>query len=133
MNFRDKFSQFMRGRYGMDSFSRFLMTVGIVCLLLSALFDIPFFNFACWALLIYLYFRMFSRNISARYAEEQEYIRIREKVKAFLRRDKKVIDDSRTHRIYKCPQCKQKIRVPRGKGRIEITCPKCGRKFIKRT
>lgn len=50
-----------------------------------------------------------------------------------LQGDKSVISDSKTHKIYRCPHCRQKIRVPRGKGKIEITCPSCRSKFIKRT
>lgn len=133
MNFRNRFSQFMQGRYGMDSFTRFLLVLSMACLILSSLFQSTIFSIACWGLLIYMYFRVFSRNITARYAEEQKYIRIKEDVKAYIRRDKSVIDADKAHRIYRCPQCRQKIRVPRGKGRIEITCPKCSRKFIKRT
>lgn len=130
---RDKFTQFMQGRYGIDSFSKFLLVAGIVCMFLSRLFHSVLLNLACWGLLIYLYFRMFSKNISKRYAEEQAFLRTKEKVKAFFKRDGRIVEDSKTHRIYRCPQCKQKIRVPRGKGKIEITCPKCSRKFIKRT
>ena len=133
MNFRDKFSQFMRGRYGMDSFSRFLMTVGIVCLLLSALFDIPFFNFACWALLIYLYFRMFSRNISKMYAQNQKFLNIRYKAVAKWNKTKNHMKQRKVYRFYKCPSCKQKVRVPKGKGRICITCPKCRTEFVKKS
>ena len=54
---REKFMRFMQGRYGMDGFSRFLLAVGAVCLLLSSLFHVRFLNYVCWVLLIYLYFQ----------------------------------------------------------------------------
>ena len=130
---KEKFMRFMQGRYGIDNFSRFLLVVGIVCLVISGLFRIPVLNYVCWILLIYLYFRMFSKNLTKRYEEERAYERVKAKVKAFFKGDRSVIEDVKTHRIFRCPQCRQKIRVPRGKGKIEITCPKCSMKFIKRT
>lgn len=130
---REKFMRFMQGRYGMDGFSRFLLAVGAVCLLLSSLFHVRFLNYVCWVLLIYLYFRMFSRNIQKRYAEGVAYERAKAKVKAFFKGDRSMIDQAKMYRIFKCPKCSQKIRVPRGKGKIEITCPKCSGTFRKRT
>ena len=80
-----------------------------------------------------LYYRMFSKNIRKRCEEERMYMDTKEKVVRFCKGDKSVISDSKTHKIYRCPHCRQKIRVPRGKGKIEITCPSCRSKFIKRT
>ena len=86
-----------------------------------------------WILLIWMYYRMFSKNIRKRCEEERMYMDTKEKVVRFCKGDKSVISDSKTHKIYRCPHCRQKIRVPRGKGKIEITCPSCRSKFIKRT
>ena len=84
-------------------------------------------------LLIYTYFRMLSRNISRRYNENQIYLKYRYKVIAKFNGFKARMRDRKTHRVFKCPGCSQKIRVPRGKGRISIKCPKCRIEFIKRT
>ncbi len=153
MRFRDRFSNFMAGRYGMDEFGRFLNIVSLILIILSF-----FFRFVLIAALLvmgYSYFRIFSRNYAKRNAENQKYcsIRYRNKGGAYGRgaygnnsygnnyssyanttteKQKKAMD-RRTHRIFKCPNCGQKIRVPKGKGKICIKCPKCRIEFIKKT
>ena len=123
----------MQGRYGIDHFSRFLLVGALVCILLSGLLRASALNYVSWILLIWMYYRMFSKNIRKRCEEERMYMDTKEKVVRFCKGDKSVISDSKTHKIYRCPHCRQKIRVPRGKGKIEITCPSCRSKFIKRT
>ena len=86
-----------------------------------------------WALIIYAYFRVFSRNIYKRSAENQWYLNKTYKLRTFLLKQKNLMQQRKTHHIYKCPVCKQKIRVPRGKGRIEIRCPRCNATFIKKS
>ena len=101
--------------------------------LLSGLLRASALNYVSLILLIWMYYRMFSKNIRKRCEEERMYMDTKEKVIRFCKGDKSVISDSKTHKIYRCPHCRQKIRVPRGKGKIEITCPSCRSKFIKRT
>ena len=113
----------MQGRYGIDHFSRFLLVGALVCVLLSGLLRASALNYVSWILLIWMYYRMFSKNIRKRCEEERMYMDTKEKVVRFCKGDKSVISDSKTHKIYRCPHCRQKIRVPRGKGKIEITCP----------
>ena len=128
--FRDKFSNFMSGRYGTDEFGRFLNII-------TALLVVGFF-----------YFRMFSRNYAARSAENQKYCSIRYRNGRGSRgtygsnntysgrpmtNKEKQAADRKTHRIFKCPNCSQKIRVPKHKGRICIKCPNCRIEFIKKT
>ena len=86
-------------------------------------------NLIAVAVLIYSYFRIFSRNIARRQAENQKFLKITAPVRSLF--GKKSAD--KTHRIFSCPKCGQKMRVPMGKGKIEITCPNCRNKFIKRS
>ena len=131
--FKAKLTAFMYGRYGVDEFGRFLMGVALVLLIITIFIRIPILYYFALAVLVYAYFRILSKNRSKRYEENRAYANLRYKFvcrkQTFVNRMK----DSKTHRIFKCPNCSQKIRVPRGKGKICIKCPKCRIEFIKKT
>lgn len=134
---KEKLIKFMQGRYGVDSFSRFLLAVGLAAVLLSSFFRGRYVGTVCyllgWIAIIYCYFRMFSRNVTKRYAENQTYLTKIYKIRTFFTRQKNLWKQRRIYHIYKCPNCRQKIRIPRGKGKIEIRCPKCSTTFIKKS
>ena len=123
----------MQGRYGADQMGQMLSAVSMVFLIISL-----FSRNQAWFLLavigiVYNYFRMFSKNISKRYAENQKYLGYTQKIRSRFTREKNMMEQRKTHHIYTCPGCGQKIRIPRGKGqKEEIECPKCHEKFIKR-
>lgn len=138
---REKLNRFMQGRYGTDEFSRFLLAVMIIFWVISMILRIIFpwsrkfyvvwtiCNYISYAAVIYCWFRMFSKNIHKRYRENVKYIKYRDK---FLNIFKKNAIN-KDYRIFKCPKCRQKIRVPKNKGKIAISCPKCRTEFIKKT
>ena len=128
-----KMQQFMIGRHGVDDFGKFLSGATMVCLVLSLFTRWDFFYWGGLFLIGYSYFRMFSRNIPKRYAENQKYLALRYKVMTKWNLKKKHLAESKTHRFFKCPQCKQKVRVPKGRGKICITCPKCKKEFVKKS
>ena len=136
---RDKFNKFMQGRYGVDDFSRFIMGVALTLIILTMV--VTMFNrnvgsildFLGIAAIVYAYFRIFSRNIQQRYAENQKYLQVTSKFRLRFIKEKNLMNQRKTHHIYSCPGCGQKIRIPRGKGKIEIECPKCHTKFVKRS
>ena len=136
---RDKFNKFMQGRYGVDDFSRFIMGVALTLIILTMV--VTMFNrnvgsildFLGIAAIVYAYFRIFSRNIQQRYAENQKYLQMTSKFRLRFNQEKNLMKQRKTHHIYSCPGCGQKIRIPRGKGKIEIECPKCHTKFVKRS
>ena len=111
---RDKLYRFMQGRNGMDELARMQSWLVLILLLVGMFTRIGLFSFVALILMIYMYFRVFSRNTSKRYEEKR-------------------MGQARDYRFFKCPMCKQEVRVPRGHGKIEITCPKCREKFIRRT
>ena len=123
--------RFMSGRYGSDAFGNFLCVVSLICLVLGLFVGI--FYYIGLALLIYTYFRMLSRNVSKRYAENQMFLQKSAGVRAKFARFKQRFALRKTYHYFSCPRCKQQIRVPKGRGRISITCPKCGTQFIKKT
>ena len=135
-NLRYRFAMFMQGRYGTDALNRFLSGV-IIALILVSLFVRDragsILGLAIWALIIYMYYRTFSRDISRRYAENQKFLSFSSKLRAKLGRGGASVPYGNGYRIFVCPKCSQKIRIPKGKGKIMIRCPKCGEEFAKRT
>lgn len=129
---KEKLIRFMQGRYGNDRFNQCLMFFAVIMMVIS-FFGGHIFYLLALAFLIYANYRMFSRKISQRAAENQWYLQQEFKVRGFFTRKKKEAQQSKTHHIYKCPNCKQKIRVPKGRGKIEISCQKCGTKFVKKS
>ena len=128
---REKLQRFMMGRYGTDNFSRFLLILWIVLWVIDLFINSTILSALSLAVLIYTYYRIFSRNIQKRYQENMKYLSIKNKLLYKFRSEKAMMKDRKTHHIYKCPTCRQKIRIPRGKGRICITCPKCKTEFTK--
>ena len=133
---RDALERFMAGRYGMDNLNQFLLVVFFI-LFFVELFAGGTISAVCsWLslfLLVLLYFRMFSRNQYARAEENLKYNQIKNRITGVFRRSGGSSQTDRDHKIFMCPQCGQKVRVPRGRGKVQIRCPKCGRQFIKRT
>ena len=117
--------QFMLGRYGTDKLNMAILTAGVVLSVLVMFISNPLadglLTFFAYVLMIWAIFRMLSRNTYKRYQENRKYLRFVERIK------------DRDHRYFDCPRCRQIVRVPRGKGKISITCPKCKEQFIKKT
>ena len=134
---KEKLMRFMQGRYGVDPFCKFLLIAGLVVVFLSAVLGGSVVGMILyvigWILIIYCYFRMFSRNISARFKENERYMGYRFRVSEAFKKWKFKAEQARKYHIYKCPSCGQKIRIPRGHGKVSIHCPKCHTDFIKKS
>ena len=117
--------RFMQGRYGSDKLNMALVWVAfgsyIISLLIPAASVKLVLILVSYGLIAWSFFRMLSRNTYKRYQETRKYLQFMERIK------------DRNHRYYDCPRCRQLVRVPRGKGKIAITCPKCREKFIRKT
>ncbi len=117
----------MYGRYGTDKLNQMLIIAALVLLLIGWLGGkyltgwLNILSFVAYVPLVWSIVRMYSRNIDKRRRENAAYLR-------FLSACK-----DREHRYYRCPRCRQTVRVPRGRGKINIRCPKCGEQFIKKT
>ena len=128
-----RFMEFMSGRYGADQLSRFTLAVSLILLVLNIFTNLRIIYLAALIVLAWCYFRMFSRNIAKRSAENQKYLNMVWKSKVKFGKFKNRIVQSKDYHIYKCPSCGQKIRIPRGKGKICITCPKCRTELEKKS
>lgn len=128
-----KAQSFMYGRYGYDELSQFLSMAAFLCIVIG-LFAYP--GFLCGlAMALYLIsmLRMYSKNTAKRQQERNFYLRKTQPLRDWKALQKRKFADRKTHRFYRCSQCKASLRVPRGKGRIKIRCPKCGTEIIKKT
>lgn len=129
----------MQGRYGVDDLSRFTMGAALVLIILAMFANIfsrtagSTLDILGVAAIVYAYMRIFSRNIQQRYAENQKFLQMTSKFRFRFNKGKNLMKQRKTHHIYSCPGCGQKIRIPKGKGKIEIECPKCHTKFVKRS
>ena len=117
------FRHFMTGRYGGDKLNMLLLGIGAAsCILALFLRPIyPLLTAISYIMMFWALFRALSRNTYKRYQENRKYLMLKERLK------------DREHRYFDCPRCRQPVRVPRGKGKISITCPKCKEKFIRKT
>lgn len=130
---REKFYQFMSGRNGVDDLARMHSWMVLVLLLLGIFTRLGIFSLLALVLIVYMYFRVFSRNTSKRYEENQKYLNFKYNRTVSWNRFKKHLAQRKDYRFYKCPMCKQEVRVPKGHGKIEITCPKCREQFVRRS
>ncbi len=135
---KDKFYRFMQGRYGVDQFAKFTMGVALVSIVLAIFVNTgssagSLLDMLGLVVIVYTYFRIFSRNISKRAQENQKYLSATATIRQRLNKEKNLMKQRKDYHIYTCPSCGQKVRIPRGKGKIEISCPKCHSKFVKRS
>ena len=136
MNWRNKFSNFMYGRYGIDNLSRFTLGLTFVLCILSFFIHgrlNGLLSFLILVSIIIIYFRMFSRNIYKRAAENEKFLKFTGRFKNSRQNAEKYATQRKYYKFFKCPGCGQKIRIPKGHGKIEIRCPKCNTRFIKRS
>ncbi len=125
----------MQGRYGMDDLNRCLYWSFLVLFILELIIPLrPVKAVLGWvtlAIIIWETFRMLSRNIPKRYSENLKFLDMTAGLRRAMRLNRRKFDDRKTYRYFKCPGCGQEVRVPKGKGRIRITCPKCHQSFEK--
>lgn len=121
-----KLSAFFSGRNGIDDLGKTLLWGTLIIMILSALLGFTFLYRAALVPLCYVYIRAFSRNLEKCQMQNAKYLSWRNFRKLRFQQRK-------THRFYRCPKCKQVLRVPKGKGRITITCRNCEERFEKKT
>jgi len=126
------FRRFMNGRYGADQLGRFLSFVALILLVINLFVRNYILLIIAGVIIGYNFYRMFSRDVSRRSEENGKFLTFVYNLKRKFTSAKNQAAD-KDHCIFKCPRCKKKLRVPKGKGTISIHCPQCGMDFIKRT
>ncbi len=124
--------QFMTGRNGVDAYCRFLTVTALIVVILAMFLKgtaNSLLTLLAYGLLIYSIFRMLSRNIGRRQTENSGYLQLKAQLQGKAKNKKVRVQQRKTHVFLACPSCKAQLRVPRGKGKIQITCPRCGQKF----
>ncbi len=129
----DFLRRFMYGRYGNDTLNQFLLLTGLFLAAVWSFVRLDILAVLILVLLFLCYFRMFSRNHARRQAENQKFLGLWLPLKSKVHGVWLRFSDRKTHRYFKCKCCKTYLRVPRGKGKINIKCPKCGNEFVKKT
>lgn len=137
MNFLNKLKsqvqRFFIGRNGVDILSRDLNFFALALMLLDSILGTFVIYWIGLLIFVIAIFRMCSKNIRKRSTENNTYIAFRTPIISRFKNRKKRSVDKKNYRYYKCSSCRQQLRVPKGKGKIEIACPKCGSKFTKIT
>ena len=123
----------MYGRYGVDELCYALVILGMVFTFTARVSGIIWFQIPAYLALIWAIFRIFSKNQKARSGERAAFLKVWNPMKKWFRLQYNRIRDIKTHRYLTCPNCKNTLRVPKGKGEITITCPVCKAKFDKKT
>lgn len=124
---------FMYGRYGTDQLSLALLILSVLLTVIAQLAGLPLLSVLSYVPLGICIFRMLSKNINKRSMENYKFSMLVSPVYAWFRKMKKRAADFKTHKYFKCPQCKAELRLPKGKGNVIITCPKCRSQFKAKT
>ncbi len=119
----------MQGRYGTDQFYNFLLVVYLVLFILNLFLGSLIISLLETMLIVYMFFRIFSRNIYKRQQENMKYLRLSKKPKDFFSLTKNRFRDRKTHVYKTCPACKSTLRLPKVKGEHTAVCPRCARRF----
>ena len=133
MSFKEKFMRFMAGRYGADQLSRFLSVMSLVLIVANLFLRSTVLWLLGIAALVLVYLRMFSKNYEKRRRENERFLQLKYRLtggaQGWLDRQKQ----RRDYAFFRCPACRAMLRVPRGKGKIRVTCRKCGNAFERKT
>ena len=130
MNFKEKMRNFMIGRYGQDELGKFILSLALILLVINLFVKTSVLSAVALILIFYSYYRIFSRDTSARYAENKKFLDTIEPLRRKFFTSKNKYENRKVYKYIKCPNCKLEMKVPKGKGKIKVTCKSCGNKFI---
>lgn len=124
-NLNDKMMNFMVGRNGVDKLARWCLGGAVVLTIVNMIVPNIFLMLLSYLLLFYCLFRTFSKNVSARQAENEKFENLFSRTKSKTTSAKTKFEHRKTTVYFKCEECGQSLSVPKGKGKLKVTCPKC--------
>ncbi|WP_297393525.1 hypothetical protein [uncultured Peptoniphilus sp.] len=130
MNFKEKMRKFMIGRYGQDALGKFILSLALIVLVINLFVKTAALSAVALVLIAYSYYRIFSRDISARYAENKKFLTSIDPLRKKFFSSKTKYENRKVYKYIRCPKCKFEMKVPKDKGKIRVTCKSCGEKFV---
>lgn len=130
---REGLARFLKGRYGYDNLSSFVMIITFVILFVNLFFRNVIVSWVVLVLCFITIFRTLSKNYQARYKENQAYMKFAYPIQMRFKRVRTRFASRKQYKYFKCPQCKKTLRIPRGHGTVVVTCPHCGHRFDKKS
>ena len=125
--------RFMQGRYGQDSLNAALCVLALILIIIAAFVPVRWLSLAALLPLGWATFRVYSKNLAKRREENAKWLKLTAPIRKSWRLSRTKWADRKSYRYFTCPRCRETMRVPKGKGKIEITCRKCGEKFQRKT
>lgn len=132
-NLLNKVQKWMMGRNGGDQLSLALLILSLLLSIISGVFDLPIIVYISYIPFVLAVYRIFSKEVDKRRLENYKFMMKLSPIYSFYHKRKTRLQDRKNHKYFKCPNCKQELRVPKGKGKINITCSKCRTKFMKQS
>ena len=126
---QQRLAEWLRGRQGSDDLAIFSMNVAIVVVIVNLFARMSWLGWIALALVVYSMFRIQSKNLGARSRENEAFLKALGPARPWVQNPRAAMTELRTYKHARCSSCKQRVRVPRGKGKLRVTCPKCGTKF----
>ncbi len=128
-SFSERFANWMRGRNGADELSMAIVVLSALLLVINLFAHTRFLPFIALALALYACWRDSSKNLAARRKENRAFLKLLGPAAQWIKNPRATMDERRSYKHLTCPSCGQQMRVPRGKGKMRVTCPKCKNKF----
>ena len=126
---KDGLRKFMAGRRGPDELTLTLLIAGLVLSMLSSILRFSPLYFVGLAGYVLAMYRMLSRNLTKRYAENAKFLSLRRNITSGIKQFFNRLKNMRKYKYYKCPQCHSRLRLPRKVGEVTVTCGKCHHVF----
>ena len=129
---KNAFMTFMAGRYGGDQFSRVQVWTGLIIYLIAVFTGISILSYLGLAMYVWAFFRIFSRNVEKRAAENQRYLQATAKARTSAMQARNRFKNRKEYKYFRCPKCKSYLKLPRNVGEVTVTCGKCRHQFRKK-